>query len=93
MTVPLKTDFQTFTGNMVTQHKINLFGLKIPIWGWKDEEYKTQEVSKNETPLKFWKWTLPISYIKKEIRETDGVHRVYTRSQAIQAGKQWPEKK
>ncbi|WHY70485.1 sporulation protein YqfD [Fictibacillus enclensis] len=87
VTVPLKTDFQTFTGNMVTQHKINLFGLKIPIWGWKDEEYKTQEVSKNETPLKFWKWTLPISYIKKEIRETDGVHRVYTRSQAIQAGK------
>ncbi|MCQ6266270.1 sporulation protein YqfD [Fictibacillus sp. WQ 8-8] len=92
VTIPLATKFQTYTGNTVTQHKLRLFGLRIPIWGWKDGEYKTKDVSENETPLKFWKWTLPVSYIKKVIRETDGVKRVYTKEEAVQAGRAMAKK-
>lgn len=87
VTIPLETKFKTYTGNSVKQHKLNLFGLKIPIWGFSDGEYKHKETSEDETPLRFWKWTLPISYVTKEIRETDGVKRVYTQAEAVKAGK------
>ncbi|EIT85216.1 stage IV sporulation protein [Fictibacillus macauensis ZFHKF-1] len=87
VSVPLVTHFNTYTGRSSSRHFLNLFGVSIPVWGFSEGDYKHKEESEDETPLKFWKWTMPLSYEKKQYRETDGVKREYTKEEAILAGK------
>lgn len=90
--VPLNTSFQTYTGKYKNRHYVTLFGLELPVYGFSDGEFQDKTETLNETPLYLAKWKMPISYIKKEIRETDGVKRSYTKAEAIEVGKQMAKK-
>lgn len=90
--VPLNTSFQTYTGKYKNRHYVSLFGLELPVYGFSDVEFQDKTETLNETPLYLAKWKMPISYIKKEIRETDGVKRSYTKAEAIEVGKQMAKK-
>lgn len=90
--VPLNTSFQTYTGKYKNRHYVSLFGLDLPVYGFSDGEFQDKTETLNETPLYLAKWKMPISYIKKEIRETDGVKRSYTKGEAIEVGKQMAKK-
>lgn len=90
--VPLNTSFQTYTGKYKNRHYVSLFGLELPVYGFSDGEFQDKTETLNETPLYLAKWKMPISYMKKEIRETDGVKRSYTKGEAIEVGKQMARK-
>lgn len=90
--VPLNTSFQTYTGKYKNRHFVSLFGLNLPVYGFSDGEFKDKTETLNETPLYLAKWKMPFSYIKKEIRETDGVKRSYTKAEAIEVGKNMAKK-
>jgi similar to stage IV sporulation protein len=90
--VPLNTSFQTYTGEFKNRHYVSLFGLDVPIYGFSDGEFQDKTETLNETPLYLAKWKMPFSYIKKEIRETDGVKRSYTKAEAIEVGKKMAKK-
>jgi similar to stage IV sporulation protein len=90
--IPLNTSFQTYTGKFENRHYVSLFGLDIPIYGFSDGEFQDKTETLNESPLYLAKWKMPVSYIKKEIRETDGVKRSYTKAEAIEVGKKMAKK-
>jgi similar to stage IV sporulation protein len=90
--IPLNTSFQTYTGKFENRHYVSLFGLDIPIYGFSDGEFQDKTETLNESPLYLAKWKMPVSYIKKEIRETDGIKRSYTKAEAIEVGKKMAKK-
>ncbi|MET3727752.1 hypothetical protein ABID52_001333 [Fictibacillus halophilus] len=90
--VPLNTSFQTYTGKYKNRHFVSLFGLNVPVYGFSEGEFKDKTETLNESPLYLAKWKMPFSYIKKEIRETDGVKRSYTKAEAIEVGKKMAKK-
>ncbi|MED1863413.1 sporulation protein YqfD [Fictibacillus nanhaiensis] len=90
--VPLNTSFQTYTGKYKNRHYVSLFGLNVPVYGFSEGEFKDKTETLNESPLYLAKWKMPFSYIKKEIRETDGVKRSYTKAEAIEVGKKMAKK-
>ncbi|MBH0160055.1 MULTISPECIES: sporulation protein YqfD [Fictibacillus] len=90
--VPLNTSFQTYTGKYKNRHYVSLFGLNVPVYGFSEGEFKDKTETLNESPLYLAKWKMPFSYIKKEIRETDGVKRSYSKAEAIEVGKKMAKK-
>jgi similar to stage IV sporulation protein len=92
VSVPLNTSFQTYTGKSKNRHYVSIFGLSIPVYGFSDGEYKAKTETINETPLYLAKWKTPFSYLKKEIRETDGVKRSYSKKEAVAVGKKMAKK-
>ncbi|WP_416729007.1 sporulation protein YqfD [Fictibacillus sp. JL2B1089] len=90
--VPLNTSFQTYTGKSKNRHYVSLFGLNVPVYGFSEGEFKDKTETLNESPLYLAKWKMPFSYIKKEIRETDGVKRSYSKAEAIEVGKKMAKK-
>jgi similar to stage IV sporulation protein len=80
--VPLSTSFSTYTGKKTDRHFISFGKLPVPVWGFSKEEYKNSTKSKDEKKVRFLKWEIPVSYVKEEIRETDGVKREYTSKEA-----------
>jgi len=92
--VPLQTTFQLFSGKSVTKHFLSFRSFSLPIWGMfrnDESEYPQYAVERDERPLKFLKWDLPVNYKKETIRETETFHRKYSvdeaKRQAIAAGK------
>ncbi|MGC4375987.1 sporulation protein YqfD [Fictibacillus sp. Mic-4] len=92
VTVPLETNFKTYTGDSKKRHYVSIFGLKVPVWGLSNGNFKHSKTEENKTPFRFIKWELPIAYVKKDIRETDGVKRIYTKNEAISVGKTMAKK-
>ena len=90
--VPLNTSFQTYTGKYKNRHYVSLFGLNVPVYGFSEGEFKDKTETLNESPLYLAKWKMPFSYIKKELRETDGVKRSYSKAEAIEVGKKMAKK-
>lgn len=74
--VNMNTEMDLLTGEEKTNWKIKIGSLDIPIWGFKNAQYKDKQVEQDEKNLKFFKWTLPISLLKttekeKEIQKID----------------------
>ncbi|MBM7660793.1 hypothetical protein JOC85_001565 [Bacillus mesophilus] len=84
--VPLKTTFNVLTGKSKTTHYLKLFNWNVPIWGFGKHEFQEYETALDEKSFKFLKWTLPIGYNKKSIRESEKVERVYNKEEAIEVG-------
>lgn len=88
VTIPLKSTFETLTGDHYTKHYISIFGLEIPVWGFKSVDYKQYERNGSEKTFRFIKWNLPITYSKLEILESQTVERNLTVEEAVKVGKQ-----
>ncbi len=88
VSVPLKTTFNTLTGNHNDKHFVSLFGWNVPVWGFGKVEYKEFEVMEDVKNFRMLKWELPISYIKKGIHESESVSREYTAKKAVEIAKQ-----
>ncbi|MFC7372534.1 sporulation protein YqfD [Fictibacillus iocasae] len=86
--VPLTTTFSTYTGKQEDRHFISLGSLPVPVWGLSNGEFKHFTKRKDEKNIRFLKWTLPVSYVKEEYRETDGVKRDYSVKEAEKVAKQ-----
>lgn len=88
VSVPLKTTFNTLTGNKKDKHYLSLFGWEVPIWGLGSTDFKEFQVIEDENTFRMLKWELPISYVKKGIHESESVQREYTSKKAVEIAKQ-----
>jgi similar to stage IV sporulation protein len=86
VTVPLNTTFNVLTGKTKTTHYLNVFNWDIPVWGFGKHSFEKFEISTEEKPFNFLKWSLPFGYNKKVILESETVERTYTKEEAIKAG-------
>ncbi|HWO97971.1 MAG TPA: sporulation protein YqfD [Bacillus sp. (in: firmicutes)] len=87
--VPLKTNFRVVTGESFTKHALYIGKVKIPIWGFfQNESYKNQKVEELKKPLYFLKWQLPLAYETVTVQEEEMVTRKYSVEQAVQKGKE-----
>lgn len=87
--IPLKTNFRVLTGEHFTKHALYIGNLKIPVWGFfQNEPYKKEKVEELKKPLYFLKWKLPLSYETVTVREEEMVTRQYSVEQAVQKGKE-----
>ncbi|MFY4774883.1 sporulation protein YqfD [Metabacillus sp. RGM 3146] len=84
--VPLRTNFNVFSGNNNVKHYITIGSFQLPIWGFNQKEFSSQEKEEDQRYVKFLNWSLPVGYLKETIREKEAVKRLYTPSEARQAG-------
>lgn len=85
--IPLETVFHVYTGNSFTKYYLEIFKLKIPIWGFEKNVYATYKVDEIDKQIKFLKWNLPIVYKKQVIREAEEHIRKYDKKTAISVAK------
>ena len=86
VTVPLKQTIDTLTGEETSRHYISLFGLDVPVWGFKKEEFTQEELNEKVVPLSFLNVTLPIQYKQKQWLEKESFTREYTNEEAVKVG-------
>ncbi|WP_043933920.1 sporulation protein YqfD [Bacillus sp. EB01] len=81
--LPLNSTFQVYNGNEKQKHYLRFGDFNLPVWGFGKAEFKDFETEATETPIKFLKWELPVSYVNKTIREREEVKRIYSREEAL----------
>lgn len=86
--VPLETKFDVFSGKEKTKHYFQIGKVPIPIWGFKNHEYKEYETDVTEKQLFFLGWKLPFYYKTVTYREKETVLRKYSKEQAIEKAKE-----
>lgn len=90
--LPLKSQFEVFSGNEKRKYGIKLGDFLIPLWGFGKIPFEKYKEEKDERPLKFFKWKLPIAYCQIHFRESEKVTREYTREQGIHVAKEMARK-
>ena len=92
MNVPLKTQFQVYTGNTYNEHYLKFGSAKIKIWGFQHDKYKRSRTENVKHDVKLFGFTLPIAYEKDIVREEEEANREYTEKQAMKVAKEMAEK-
>lgn len=87
VTMPLSAELETYTGERTSEHAIEIFGLRIPYWGFLQPDYNDYDVKTNKTPWRILGWQLPIAFEKKTYLQTEKNQHTYTKKQAIQKAK------
>ncbi len=81
MNVPLKTQFQVYTGNTYNEHYLTFGSTKIKIWGFQHDKYKRSRTESVKHDVKLFGFTLPIAYEKDIVREEGrGEPRIYRKT-------------
>ncbi|WP_018931592.1 sporulation protein YqfD [Gracilibacillus lacisalsi] len=71
VTIPLDNQYQVLNGKTEQKHYLHASKYLIPIWNFKNPEYKHYQVDIEEKNFYFLKWKLPISYINQTIYEAE----------------------
>ena len=91
--LPLNTNFKVFNGNVEEKHYIKVGNLEIPVWGFGKPKFKSYETETNVHQIHFLKWSLPISFENKTLREREDITRTYNEKQAEQLALELAKKK
>ena len=92
MNVPLKTQFQVYTGNTYNEHYLTFGSTKIKIWGFQHDKYETFLVRKCKHDVKLLVLHCRLAYEKDVVREEEEANREYTEKQAMKVAKEMAEK-
>ncbi len=76
-TLPLTTTFHVLNGQSITKHYLHIETKTIPIWGFEKNTFKRSTTESTIQPFNLFKWTLPIYYEKKVVREREMMTRKY----------------
>ncbi len=88
VTLPLESTFETYTGNNIDKHYLTIFGKNIPIWGYGEVPYEHYQVLEEEKSFRMFKWELPITYLRRDVQESEQVVRNYTEKEAIEKARE-----
>ncbi|HET7628419.1 MAG TPA: sporulation protein YqfD [Bacillales bacterium] len=83
VTLPLTTELKTHTGNSYVKRSLELFGFRLPYWGFAGPDFRHYDTRTKTTPLKFLQWELPIRFVKETLYETKRTKRTYSKKQAV----------
>lgn len=90
--VKLNSEYSLLSGKEMSKHSIKFWNVSIPIWGFKKDNYQNKKIEKEVKNIKFFKWTLPISYVKTTIREVEKHKKTYQVEEALQMAKELAKK-
>ncbi|MFA9455848.1 sporulation protein YqfD [Halalkalibacter sp. AB-rgal2] len=85
--VPLEALFTTLSGERKVKHHLEIGGISLPIWGFGKHSFEQVEQDNHVKPIRFFQWTLPISYERVTYYESVDYERTYTKDEAIAAAK------
>ncbi len=88
VSISLKNEFETLTGEKKTHHYISIFNFDIPVWGFKKPEFAEYETFERKREFRLLKWTIPVQYKEREHFEKFRFEREYTEDEAIAVGKE-----
>jgi similar to stage IV sporulation protein len=91
--LPLNTNFKVFNGNVEEKQYIKVGSLEIPVWGFGKPKFKSYETETNVHQIHFLKWSLPISFENKTLREREDITRTYNEKYAEQIALELAKKK
>ncbi|WP_080876307.1 sporulation protein YqfD [Oceanobacillus timonensis] len=86
VTVPLQYQAEEITGNQKKKHYLRFGDVQLPFWGFRDPDFAHSQVEKQEQPIHFLKWELPMSYVSREMRETEKIEEQRTNEEAVNTG-------
>ncbi|MBU8905664.1 sporulation protein YqfD [Desertibacillus haloalkaliphilus] len=84
--IPLKSSFETLTGDYKNRHYVTLFNVDLPIWGFGKPEFINYEIFVDESNFRFLNWELPIGYKEVRTLEKKELTREYTEEEAKEVG-------
>ncbi|MFD1066361.1 sporulation protein YqfD [Oceanobacillus locisalsi] len=86
VTVPIQYQAEEITGNRKKKHYLRFGDVQLPFWGFQDPDFIHSQEEKQEQPIHFLKWELPVSYVSREIRETEQIEEQRTKEEAVATG-------
>lgn len=86
VSIPLLYQAEEITGEQKKKHYLRFGDVQLPFWGFKDPDFIYSQEERREQPIHFLKWELPISYVSKEISETEKIEEQRSKEEAIEAG-------
>ncbi|GGD04508.1 sporulation protein YqfD [Pontibacillus salipaludis] len=84
--VPLNVQYEVITGEKETHYGVQLGGVRVPLWGFKEPEFKRMHEEEYNKPFYLFKWELPIKFSSKEISEAELYKESRTDEEALQIG-------
>ncbi|WP_373892847.1 sporulation protein YqfD [Virgibacillus natechei] len=86
--VPLEGNYEMLSGNKEKKYYLSLGNLQLPIWGFGNPDYEDIHREINETPIRFFKWELPVKFIDTTLSEKLYNNVGRTKEEAITTGVQ-----
>lgn len=81
--LPLKTNFNVFSGKEERKYTLIIGNVNIPLWGFGKSKFKESETGIQTKNIYFLKWKLPISLADITVREREKVTREYKKDDAV----------
>ncbi|PLR72674.1 MULTISPECIES: sporulation protein YqfD [Bacillus] len=85
--LPLKSTLQVFGGGEKRKYYFDIGNFSIPVWGFGKPEFSEYEIEENRKDIKFLKWTLPLGFTSRTMRESETVTRIYSNEEAFEVAK------
>ncbi|GAE91156.1 stage IV sporulation protein [Gracilibacillus boraciitolerans JCM 21714] len=84
ITVPVRNKYQVLTGEAQQKHYLHFSNFLLPIWNFRNPEYRQYQLETEEKNYYFLKWKLPISYLEQTIYKVDEITEKLTKQKARQ---------
>ncbi|WP_047981459.1 sporulation protein YqfD [Ornithinibacillus contaminans] len=86
VTVPLKQNYELLTGNQEKKYYLGFQNVTLPIWGFGSPEFTEIHRDLKETPIRFFKWELPINMVEMTLSEKRYYETDRSKEEAVQVG-------
>ncbi len=86
-TIPIERLFTTLTGESKDRHYLSIASVNLPFWGLRGHDFEQTQEFIEEKQFHLFNLSLPLKYVRKEIRETSSYNRTYTKEEAIEEAK------
>lgn len=86
VTVPLKANYTLLTGNRESNYHLKISGFEVPIWGFGSTDYEKTHRDREEKPLYFLNWKLPVKLVETTLSEKKFHEVKRSKEEAIKIG-------
>src|SRR5699024_1671621 len=86
VTITLKTNYESMTGNQNKKDYLKLNDYQIPIWGFRSADYQHKSVENKVNSIRFLKWKLPINIVESTISEKEHITKMRNKEEAVKIG-------
>lgn len=84
VTVPLEAKYETLTGNQKSRYYMRFGEFHLPVWGFKNPDYKKIHREYDEEQVRFLKWDMPMHFVEASLSEKTVYEKKRTREEATE---------
>ncbi|WP_202080681.1 sporulation protein YqfD [Caldalkalibacillus salinus] len=86
ISVPLEQNSERQTGERTKEYYLTFGEWALKVWGFKDPTFSSSRTEETLHQLHWKKWTFPIGWQIKDIKETNEVQHILTEEEAVDLG-------